>query len=163
MGGFSRLPDTPAELVDYIQEAYHRHGLRTLERAGELLSSALITEGEACQELYLVGRLLERSRRMLRAHVALQEGGLFAEALRLNGSVTAAGHIEETVRLDLAALEKISNELRMITLDYTGLPQGCSDAVPLLSVLRELEADGRRHLYVEQELLVPLLRDGSVL
>ncbi|NLT36088.1 MAG: hypothetical protein GXX83_09340 [Gaiellales bacterium] len=161
MGGFSGLPDKPADLIDYIREAYHRHGLRTLDRAGELLSSALIADGETCQELYEVGRLLERYRLLLCAHLTLQESVLFAEALRPDRSVAAAERIGESVRLDLAALAKITHDLRMITLEYTGLPRGCSDAAPLLSALRELEADGRRHLYVEREILVPLLRDDS--
>ena len=90
--------------------------------------------------------------------MAQQEGELFAEALKAGGSAAAAARITEAVGPDLAAVDAISHDLRMVTLDYTGLPRGCVDASALMATLRELEADIRRHLYVEREILVPLLR-----
>lgn len=161
MGGFEGLPGEAAELIEYIEDAYHRHTALMLTHLSALLSEALVLRGEECQELYHLGRLMEQLRALLASHANLEEARLFREASVPQKRRAAAARIEELAGRDLEALDRICHDMRMVTLGYTGMPRGCPEVTPLLAGLRELEADSRRHFYVEREILVPLLRDGG--
>lgn len=151
MGGFSGLPDRPAELIEYIEDAYHSLELNAVGAAGAMLSAALAKHGDDCPDLYILGRLLERLRDLLASHVSRQKE-LFAAA-----AAQPPPSLQELLAKDEADFGSIWQELRLLTFDYTGLGRYCRQIASLMSTLRELEVDCRRHLYVEREILVPLL------
>lgn len=163
MGGFSGLPDRPAELIEYIRDAYHRLELSDVSAAGTMLSATLAEHGDDCQDLYSLGRLLEQLRDLIASHVSMEEEPFAAAATaQFSPSSAVLSSIEELLAKNEADFARVFQNMRLLTLDYTGLGRRCPQIASLMSTLREVEANCKRHLYVEREILVPLLRDGDL-
>ncbi len=179
------LSSRPSDIAHFIEEVDGRGTNNNMALAGALLRSALIECADRYPDLYEVGRLFARLREVFADHLAEEIRGLLklpeqphvpAGLLTVWRSFLAEEHGE---------LRRLLASLRATTFDYTVAPRptprsdGFADPhgeqlsageMPasaggvgsdcrgrLFSVLRELDVDIHRHIYMQEQRLLPLL------
>lgn len=157
----------PQTLADHVREVHHGYLTEHLPRVGRELVPALLAWGDTCDPLFEIARRFEQLRNGLLSHLADEEhevfplvGALSAEAAGEPTHVERAALTEALARADLehrAALEALE-DIRSLIEDCVcddGEPPRCTD---LFQQLRALEADIRRHIHLEDDVLFPAIR-----
>jgi regulator of cell morphogenesis and NO signaling len=154
-----------SELVAHVVTEHHAYTRVELARLRRPLEKVLEAHGAAHPELTTVKRLFDELERDLVPHMMKEEKVLFPIIERLGGEARGGptlaapfGSVENPVRMmrfehqrDGALLES----LRAVTDDYQ-LPRGvCTTYALLYEGLRALDADLRRHIHLENNVLFP--------
>lgn len=176
MGMYDRqhewLSTQAADLAGYVLELCHDDLAYKLPGVGALLAVALAEQGEEQPLLYELGRAVSECRRLLVAHYTGLEADLLRD-LRRAADAPADAHTDGEPRLlerwqksveEHRALEDALSSIRRVCFDYSVPPEAAgrivsesADIHGLYDRLRDLEIDVRRHIYIEEQLLIPLL------
>lgn len=134
-----------------------------LPRIGDLFSVVLLEQGDANPNLFELARLATEFKRLLIAHYVGVGGELLARASRDVAVAETEAIGWPQVLAEHRALTALLDRMREAAFGYTLAPcmeEGADDVArwnDLNDVLRDLEIDVRRHIYMEEELLMPLL------
>jgi regulator of cell morphogenesis and NO signaling len=152
-------------LIAFILETHHVYTRAAITNLPPLAAKVRSRHGSAHPETGVVARLVQQLLEDLAPHLDKEERVLFPYILALEA---AAGSGEEpescfgTVRNPIQmmmrehdAVEEILGELRAVTVDYTFPPEACDSFQALYAGLKELEADLRRHIHLENDVLFP--------
>jgi iron-sulfur cluster repair protein YtfE (RIC family) len=162
------LSSQSSELAGYVMELGRNDVAVKLPRIGDLFSVVLLEQGDANANLFEAARLAGELKRLLRGHYAGVGGELLARA---SGDVAEAGagtFSRPEVVSEHRALAAVLDRMREASFGYTltpGMEEGADDVArwsDLYDTLRDLDLDVRRHIYIEEELLMPLLKRQAV-
>ena len=150
---------SPDEIVEHIMDTYHVPVWKALDELGGRLSAVLLGEGDRHPELYDTGRQFERLRTLVRVHMENEETVVFPALLssRIEDGATA----ESLARLetDHPAIMAALRGLRQATLGYQPPPGAGTEWLALYRALRDLEHDMMRHIRLEDDRLIPAVRE----
>jgi regulator of cell morphogenesis and NO signaling len=163
---------SPGGLVDHIEEAHHSFLRDQLPRAGAELSTVIGVHGEKHPELWEIGRVYDALKQRLESHLLREERHFFPairalEAVRSGDGEGTSEHAEaERVLEGLKELEDDHDDagdalkrLRELTFSYQAPPDACPTFSGLYGRLLRLEADIHRHVHLENNILIPSVRE----
>jgi len=150
------------ELCEHIEQQHHAYLRVTLPRLEALMQRVVEAHAARHPELYEVQRTLASLRGELEMHMVKEERVLFPAIRALErsgggldfpfGSVANPISVMEAEHQDAAtALQRLYE----LTSGYQVPEDGCSAYSALLSGLKELSADLRRHIHEENNILFP--------
>jgi iron-sulfur cluster repair protein YtfE (RIC family) len=162
------LSSQTSELAGYLADFGRDDIAAKLPEIGQLLSVVLLEQGDASPNLFELARLVGEFRHLLIEHYAGAGGELLARAAE---DVTEApsdplGWPE--VAAEHRTLATLLDRMREATFGYTltpGIEEEDEEVArwkDLYDRLRDLEIDVRRHIYIEEELLMPLLERQTI-
>ncbi len=166
---------SPAGLTRHIEQAHHEYLREELPKAGAALAKVIQVHGDRHSELFDLGRVFQRLRNDLLAHLEREETVIFPAIRDSLGEGTPGEEAEEGALgppppelLDwLDGLEAdhdvaggLLQEMRRIADGY-GLPEdACATYGGLYETLAALEADIHRHVHLENNILIPEVREA---
>lgn len=163
---------SPAGLMDHVEHTHHIFLREELPRAGQELSKVISVHGERHPELWDLGRIYDGLKNELEAHLLKEEQHLFPairalESKRQGDGGTSKGTPEEADLVQgLRELEEehdragaALHEIRRLTTDFQTPADACMTYSNLYRRLMELEADIHRHVHLENNILIPSIRE----
>lgn len=149
-------------VVEFILETHHVFTRAAIASLPPLAAIARSRHGDAHPETLVVERLVRRLVEDLGPHMLKEERILFPYIVSLEGPTRGGDacfpSVQNPIRVMLReheAVEEILGELRAVTADYT-LPEGaCESFRALYAGLVDLEADLKRHIRIENDVLFP--------
>ena len=167
----------PASLADHVEAVHHAYLRDRLPEAGRKLSTVLSVHGEAHPELFELGRLFERLRTEITAHLESEEQVVFPALRELQSSARGeqggtvhhhearSGVKEAAVRNHLEDLEtehdtvgSLLKAMRGVTSNYSPPAGACATYNGLFQELQALEADIHRHVHLENNVMFAAVR-----
>jgi regulator of cell morphogenesis and NO signaling len=167
----------PASLADHVESAHHTYLRERLPEVGGKMATVLMVHGEAHPELFELGRLFERLRRDLTAHLESEESDVFPALRSLQSTARAAdegepdshegrsGTYESALRNQLETLESEHDDagsllkaMRGVASNYQPPAGACATYNALYRELQALEADIHRHIHLENNVMFPAVR-----
>jgi len=160
----------PDQLVDHVTQTHHRYLREHMPVIGMEMATVLRVHGENHPSLFELGRTYERLQFELSRHLDVEEADVFPlirqfTAHREGGGVQTGAGPGDLDR-GLARLEQehdvageLLHEIRRLTDEFTTPADACATYGRLFRRLRELEADVHRHVHLENNILIPALRD----
>jgi regulator of cell morphogenesis and NO signaling len=163
---------SPSGLVDHIEKAHHVFLREQLPRAGAELSTVIGVHGERHSELWEIGRVYDTLRGELEAHLLKEEQRLFPAIRALESRRQGDALSEERTPQEedlVAGLRELEQEhdvagealhrLHELTFGFQPPPDACVTFSGLYRRLMALEADIHRHVHLENNILIPAIRD----
>lgn len=149
-------------LVDHLEDTHHRYLWDTLPRLTELADEAVLREGDRHPHLATLARTLASLRQLFEAHLRKEERLLFPMVRDL-AAVDArpsfhCGSMRNPIavmRAEHDQVDRFITQARELTAGFTAPPGAGAAQRALLATLAELEADTRRHVHTENEVLFP--------
>jgi regulator of cell morphogenesis and NO signaling len=168
----------PSSLADHVESVHHAYLRQRLPEIGNKLATVLMVHGEAHPELFELGRLYERLRREVIAHLDSEESEVFPALRSLHLAVVGAkgedaqlhhegrsGAYESALTVDLQALEgehesvgSLLKAMRGVTSNYQPPAGACATYNALYQELQAVEADVHRHIHLENNVMFPAVR-----
>ncbi len=146
----------PVELIEHIRFTYHQPLEAELPRLSALCEGIARQWGKRLRHLVAVRRTFGALNADMISHLAREEQVLFP--------LICAGEFDDTValvrerRLEHEEPVFLLGELRRLCTDYQ-VPDGAPNAVAeLYQSLERLDADLSAHIFMEDEVLFPMLR-----
>lgn len=161
---------SPAGLVDHIEQAHHSYLRNQLPRAGQEMTKVLGVHGPNHPELWEIGQIYETLRKSLEEHLVKEEQQFFP-AIRELEAARNANRKTESITADrvLAGLKELEEEhdevggalhrLHDLTGGYKAPHDACPTYAGLYQRLLALEADIHRHVHLENNVLIPAVRE----
>ncbi|GAB4246747.1 MAG: iron-sulfur cluster repair di-iron protein [Thermoleophilia bacterium] len=160
---------SPTGLLAHIEETHHDYLRRELPEVGAKLAKVIQVHGDNHHELFDLGRSFEQLRNNLLAHLELEEDRIFpairaafpGEDYKPSGQVNGSlvGWLED-LETDHDAVGQLLHRMREITNGYSVPQDACATYSGLYRALIELEADIHRHVHLENNILLPALRES---
>jgi regulator of cell morphogenesis and NO signaling len=163
---------SPGGLVDHIEHAHHSFLREQLPRAGAELATVIGVHGENHPELWEIGRIYDGMRKELEEHLLKEEQHLFPAIRELeklrdsNGSEIRDSEQAQTLASGLKELEdehdavgEALHKIHDLTFNYQAPPDACMTFSGVYRRLMELEADVHRHVHLENNILIPAVRE----
>lgn len=174
------LSTQASDLAGYVLELSRCDSSARLPAIGARLSTVLREQGESHPALFELARLVGELKRSLLDHYAGIEGELL---VRLVSAAEARGPSPSSAEMEgipgatkrsvargwsqalteYAPLLALLDQIRRTSFDFS-LPPGTEGDNPetkrlkdLYEHLRDLEVDVRRHIYIEEQMILPLL------
>jgi regulator of cell morphogenesis and NO signaling len=155
-----------SSLIQHIVRTHHLYVRRELPRLAEMARKLAGKIGDRAPGLKSIGSLLDELRADLCAHLEKEEHVLFPyiAAMDQDSSGTCATAracfrtVAQPVRMMMLEHESAGSilaELRLLTNEYQPPRWACPTHVALYAGLREFEADLRKHVHLEDEILFP--------
>jgi len=151
---------TPEEIATVINDVYHAQLRRLLPSMSRRLSFVILECGSECPELYDIGRLFEQLDQELSLHC---RGGDEGVTRLLSGRRVDPTALERMVQKLEAAHLRIASliaQIRALTLDYPLRRYDCPAMKDMYEEWREIEHLTLRAIFLEENKLVPLVRDS---
>ena len=156
--------ETVSALVSHILEAHHAYLKEELPRLEKLMSTVYETHGKSYRELLKVHQIFFGLKDELELHLRKEEAMLFPYLLTLEAArldrvpfpTCPFGTVANPVRVMMKehdSAEDCLHAIRTSTSDFTAPPGACLGFTLLLHGLRQLEADLREHIRLENEVL----------
>ncbi len=156
--------ETVSALVSHILEAHHAYLKEELPRLEKLMNTVYDTHGKSYRELLKVHQIFFGLKDELELHLRMEEALLFPYLLAVETATLARspfpacpfGTVANPVRVMMKehdSAEDCLHAIRTSTSDFTAPPQACLGFTLLLHGLRQLEADLREHIRLENEVL----------
>jgi regulator of cell morphogenesis and NO signaling len=149
-------------LVDHLERTHHRYLWDTLPRLTELADEAVLREGDCHPHLASLARTLASLRNLFEAHLRKEERLLFPMVRDLAAVDARPSFHCGSLRNPIAVMRGEHDEVdrcitvaRELTAGFTAPPGAGAAQRALLATLAELEADTRRHVHTENEVLFP--------
>jgi regulator of cell morphogenesis and NO signaling len=153
-------------LIQHIVRTHHQYVRRELPRLAEMACNLAGRIGDRAPALKSIGSLLEELRADLFTHLEKEEHVLFPFIAAMDqdsdGTSTTPRACFRTVAqpvrmmmLEHESAGSIVAELRLLTNEFQPPRWACPTHVALYAGLREFEADLRRHVHLEDDLLFP--------
>jgi regulator of cell morphogenesis and NO signaling len=164
MGGFDNdanwLAPTTEELVRYLREVHRDQWRLSISPVSERLAHALMAYGDSRSELFDIGRLYDRLKRMLAEHRTREEDTIFPALSQPGLSLEDLHALFAEMRATHASIEDILGQLQRVTFNYSPGPSGddAAEIRELYSALRDMASDIRGHMHVEEDRLSELTR-----
>jgi len=159
---------TVAELVEWILREHHDWLRAELPRITSLSSKTARVHGSLHRELVELDGLLDAIRQEIEPHLEKEEKILFPAALHLEefGSILLPCHGEiatleppmARMESDHEALGRLLDAVAKLTDGFTAPEEACNTWRALYEAVRELDANTRRHVHLENEVLHPKIR-----
>ena len=159
-----------SDLLDHVVATHHAFLREQLPRAGDELTRVIAAHGERHPELHELGRVYGSLRQELEAHLTKEEQDLFpairvVEVQRREGGNGRDDAEVATLRAGLPELEQEHDQVGQALHGMHGLTGGFAtpaDACPTYSSLYRrlllLETDIHRHVHLENNILIPAVR-----
>jgi regulator of cell morphogenesis and NO signaling len=155
--------DHPVELgalADHIQGTHHAYLRAELPELSGLAAKVVAGHGRRHPELAEVRRLVDEIRADLEPHLVKEERMLFPaiRALVAGERTFPFGTIRNPIRMMTAEHDQAGEllaRLHALTGGYAVPDDGCASYRSLYTRLRQLEADTRRHIHLENNVLFP--------
>ncbi len=156
--------ETVSALVFHILEAHHAYLREELPRLEKLMNAVYDTHGKSYRELLTVHQVFFGLKDELELHLRKEEVLLFPYLLAVETAMLARspfpacpfGTVANPVRVMMKehdSAEDCLHAIRTSTSDFTAPPQACLGFTLLLHGLRQLEADLREHIRLENDVL----------
>ena len=155
-----------ARLVKHIVRIHH-HGVRQeLPRLAEMASKVAAKRGDRAPELHRVAELIEQLHGEMYAHIQKEEQVLFPFISQMDQESIVAYPPSHACFRSVAnpiflmeqeheSADHIVAELVRLTNQFEPPSWACATHIALLSGLREFDADLRRHVHLENDVLFP--------
>jgi regulator of cell morphogenesis and NO signaling len=163
---------SPGGLIDHVEKAHHTFLRDQLPRAGDELAKVIGVHGENHPELWEIGRVYDGLRHALEEHLLKEERQFFPAIRQLEAARgDTGGPGTESVAADrvLQGLRELEEEhdeagealhrLRDLTNGYSAPGDACVTFSGLYRRLLALEADIHRHIHLENNILIPAVRE----
>ena len=167
-GGLALDPVTLSlvRLIQHIVRIHHRCVRQELPRLAEMASKVAATRGDRAPELAKVAELIEKLRGEMYTHIQKEEQVLFPFISQMDQESIVAypsshpcfrsvTHPIFMMEQEHESADHLVAELIRLTNHFEPPPWACATRVALLSGLREFEADLRRHIHLENDVLFP--------
>ncbi len=159
---------SPAGLTRHIEEAHHEYLREKLPKAGAALAKVIQVHGDRHEELFELGRVFERLRNDLLAHLEQEESVIFPAIRESLGDDDAESVPPPPELLEwLEGLEadhddagRLLHDMRTLTNGYQTPEDACATYGGLYETLAAMEADIHRHVHLENNILIPEVRDA---
>lgn len=149
-------------VVKFILETHHVFTRKAIDALPPLAAKVRARHGELHPETRSVDGLVRRLVEDLGPHMLKEERILFPyiDSLASPGRGTDACFptVQNPIRVMLReheAVEEILGELRAVTANYALPPDACESYQALYAGLADLEADLKRHIRIENDVLFP--------
>lgn len=147
-------------LIDDINQTHHVTTRAAFQRIDALVVRVVKAHGRKDPRLLALHEIVTELRDEMLAHMDREEQVLFPWILRLtSGQDVTAATVRQPIDCmehDHADVAAAFDRIRELTDDCTPPTWACMTYVSLLQALKDLEADTRRHIHKENNLLFPL-------
>ena len=167
-GGLALEPATLplARLIQHIVRIHHHCVRQELPRLAEMASKVAATRGDRAPELTKVAELIEKLHGEMYAHIEKEEQVLFPFISQMDQESIVAyppshacfrsvSHPIFMMEQDHESADHIVAELIRMTNHFEPPSWACASHIALFSGLRDFEADLRRHVHLENDVLFP--------
>ena len=167
-GGLALDPVTLSlvRLIQHIVRIHHHCVRQELPRLAEMASKVAAARGDRAPELAKVAELIEKLRGEMYTHIQKEEQVLFPFISQMDQESIVAypsshpcfrsvTHPIFMMEQEHESADHLVAELIRLTNHFEPPPWACATRVALLSGLREFEADLRRHIHLENDVLFP--------
>ena len=155
-----------ARLIQHIVRIHHHCVRQELPRLAEMASKVATTRGDRAPELAKVAELIEQLRSEMYAHIQKEEQVLFPFISQMDQESIIAyppthacfrsvSHPIFMMEQDHESADHIVAELIRLTNHFEPPSWACATHVALFAGLRDFEADLRRHVHLENDVLFP--------
>jgi regulator of cell morphogenesis and NO signaling len=155
-----------ARLIQHIVRIHHHCVRQELPRLAEMASKVATTRGDRAPELAKVVELIEQLRSEMYAHIQKEEQVLFPFISQMDQESIIAyppthacfrsvSHPIFMMEQDHESAAHIVAELIRLTNHFEPPSWACATHVALFTGLRDFEADLRRHVHLENDVLFP--------
>jgi regulator of cell morphogenesis and NO signaling len=162
---FDAAGATLVELIDHIVAAHHAYLTRELPRLAAMAREVTAAHGERHAELQELRTVFDSLREELTFHMLKEDKVLFPIIARLEAATEMPQFHCGSVAIPIVAMEHEHNDagdalarLRALSGGYSPPADACATYRALLDGLAELEADLRRHIHEENNILFPRAR-----
>ncbi len=149
-----RTLSTPA-LIAHIVSDYHERLRRTLPFVGLLASKVSRVHGSKNSRLRDIDAAVHELGERLGPHIDDEEQGLFPALLATSLDRTLAATEFESMSNDHLAIGALLDRIRNAAEDFRVPDWACNSYQALFSELQQLEAEIRRHVHLENNVLRP--------
>ena len=161
------LIDWPLDrLIDHIESTHHEYVRAASLRIARYLTRLVAEDGDSHPELVLLNSAFRHLRADLEQHLAKEEEVLFPYVRQLVGDddrlhgyrASPFGSIQNPIRMMEREHRAAADELLIIedlTCGYRVPTDGSSTYAVCMSELKAFEADLRRHVHLENDILFP--------
>ncbi len=155
-----------ARLIQHIVRVHHHCVRQELPRLAEMASKVATTRGDRAPELAKVAQLIEQLRSEMYAHIQKEEQVLFPFISQMDQESIIAyppthacfrsvSHPIFMMEQDHESADHIVAELIRLTNHFEPPSWACATHVALFAGLRDFEADLRRYVHLENDVLFP--------
>lgn len=153
---------TMNQLCDHIEAVHHLRARETLESLGPLVARVVSAHGHSDPRYAELASVITKLREEMIDHMVREERVLFpwlrrleqAGAIHIGPPWSVRRPIDCMIHDHQSVAEGFAR-IRATTRDYTTPAGACGSVVALLAILREFEADTRRHIHKENNILFP--------
>ncbi len=160
--GTAEAPRSMTEWCDHIESVHHRLAREVFLRLGVMMPRVLAAHRTAHPEYELLDRVLAGLREEMLDHMVREERVLFPWLRRLEqpGAIHVGPpwSVQRPIDCMIHDHDSVSDGLeriRTLTSHYTVPSDACGTVRAVFALLQEFEADTRRHIHKENNILFP--------